>query len=650
MDDLTHTEGSYRSTLTKLSLLEQTQQVRRLIAHHQQFLKVQDTEGLLQWLERGVGIYAAYIPSYDINVGTLDCEISLKKAPLIRLNQLFKVCCSVNALLANEYKQLVSEAKDRVEAINLEIDLNTFCFDDVKDLTTGGPTVAYFQLEQVRQRDYFQMEMAGDDVLEDYDELCEIFLLKNNMVAITRLLHPGRSLLFPLISANFELAQDGFTIAMEGKTITLKCPDNEQVNDWIDLLGALPSQSGFDKRHNKLLHLKNDKVGLGLSTSQLHRSSPMISKDSILRSSLNSELNMDQYFGPSVDLFQLNSKSDILRSPVGHIQTPRLKKQDTPHIETDIFKPEQVVAYPELNPLDDIVEKEDTKKEDTKKEKDIKKETKKEKTNKQGKEKKKNRKSLFNLFSKSPSFEIVTKPMEELTIDPFTPQEQAAISLSKLSHTMNHCTVSQWSKTRWNPLGKTLQFYTGDYNSMCVVDDGPVKFVPLTHITVNKSARDVQVKYLSLSQEWENITIRCPDSKTVSVLIDSLHNEPLSASSSGIFESTSFKSDDYQHKSSSTLSLRAELLLITQKVKLHQMDADGDWIPVSMGKLSLYSNVSQHDTSKLKVHCSNGVTVESTVLNSDCSRLGKSGLRFDGEYLLEFKSIKECSEVYDLLC
>lgn len=123
----------------------------------------------------------------------------------------------------------------------------------------------------------------------------------------------------------------------------------------------------------------------------------------------------------------------------------------------------------------------------------------------------------------------------------------------------------------------------------------------------------------------------------------------------------------YQQESVSTLSVgsqdastfdKNELLLLSQKVRLHKQDQDGDWIPVSMGKFSLLSHVRDPSYSKFQVSCTNGTQLNALVLNQKCQRLGKSGIQFTCEtatkqepvyYLLEFKGSKQCSQALELL-
>jgi hypothetical protein len=739
------------------------------VAHHQSFLRVQESAELLQWLERGLSIYSSYIANYSVDSETLESEITLKKSPMVRINQLYKFCSTLGipaASLTVEYKQLVTKAKDRIEEMNKKVDLNTISFDQVKDLHTMGTTVAYFKIEDVIKRDYFQFTLTHP--LKSYkDILAEVFLLKNNTIAITQVLNVGRTLMFPMLNVvELQLEQndtDAIMLSTDEIQLYFTCPDDSQMEDWNNVLEEIPLISSFEGRYHKLSCLKNDKVGLGLQVdSQLRKSSLMISRhDSLLRSSILSDsslkLNLEQYFNQDADLHKLNASTDMKSSPIITSKTPKLKQQETPNLQTSdlqdyyaaieaSFSPapvrpslkkslvrnnlnESVVSLPisqSLNTTEgssasytSISTKPFASTTDL---------------SSTATETKKKRKSIFNIFAKKeeePSFEIVTKPivpvresspkpssmaslhrsMNKLSLKPELPSpfvsktmeltslsstEQKFLNESVLCSTItNSCLVSTWNNNKWEQLGRDYQtelrfFSHVDDNTLAIYTHGqttPARLIPLINATLTKpSARDLQLRCSQsiTDQRMVIFTIRCIDSRTVSLVLDEFkraqgQTETLStaSSSSTIFDkpsnSTSMSSLDdfrppkvmYAQKSSSTFSLGShetrdfgvsELLLLTKKVRLHQLDEDGDWIPVSMAKLSLFSNVTNPEYSKFKVACNSGMQLDVLVTNKLCQRLGRSGLQFihDNEgdelsYLLEFKDGKECEEVYELL-
>lgn len=112
--------------------------------------------------------------------------------------------------------------------------------------------------------------------------------------------------------------------------------------------------------------------------------------------------------------------------------------------------------------------------------------------------------------------------------------------------------------------------------------------------------------------------------------------------------------------SSKSPSILQNLLLKKDiKIKLHKLDKDNDWIPVTFGFFTIYSNLINPEFSKFEIKYNEKETkLNLIVKNSNCSRIGKSGMIFesideyDGDelkYLLEFRNNKECTEIYELL-
>lgn len=794
MEEFQQAESDYRMTLSRLAYtaLSHPQHIRRLVAHHQAFLRVQEHSELVQWLERGIAIYAQYIASYHIDAETSDSDVTLRKAPMVRVNQLSKLCAALGVsggALYSKYKKLAQQAMNRVEETNKEVDLVTLRFNDVRDIHTLGKTVSYFKLDDIIRRDYFYFSMTHPLETFESDVLVEVFLLANNAIAVTKVLSVGRSLMFPPLKVcDFLVKQndlDCISMSADEITLSFKCPDEEQMDEWNHLVDHLPIDSAFDESHEKLRPLKNGKVGLGLkfeSQSQLRRSTPIVSRhESLIRSSVLSDnsvkLNLDLYFTKDADLTNINKRTDAppLKSPLLKTNTPQLKSLGTPHLETSSFEESSASFETDLSPEvsvkpsvlkrsslcnnlnESIVSLPAFGQASTEKTKpftstiDL--------TSQKPVEKKKRRKSIFGLFSKKekePSFEICTEPItpqrqilsdvesqtktlpkkesmaslqrsvnqlslsseskkpslpspfavNTTTKNPLTELEKSILQDSTLFATItNSCIVSRWHNSKWEQLGNgyntELKFFKhADNDSLAIYtqpcSDEPFKLVPLSGASLSKSsARDLQLQCHQgfLDQRRTIYTLRCVDSRTVSLIVDELQrmrgcNESLSAASSTsvIFDkpstSTSMSSLEdcksleppstakttlYQQESVSTLSVgsqdastfdKNELLLLSQKVRLHKQDQDGDWIPVSMGKFSLLSHVRDPSYSKFQVSCTNGTQLNALVLNQKCQRLGKSGIQFTCEtatkqepvsYLLEFKGSKQCSQALELL-
>ncbi|CDR45868.1 CYFA0S20e01090g1_1 [Cyberlindnera fabianii] len=388
LEELQHTENGYRLTLSKLfgscsplkTASPQTQSTkttsvstqltnatRRLVAHHQalhQLFCVEDIQDsypwLVSWLERGIPVYNNYIGNYSCDSDTLPIEVQLRKQPLQRLNSLYKMIQKLEHVpeaIVMKYERLVDKAKDTVEQQNLSIDLNTVFFDSVRELDDElSSTVAYFKIDDIVERDYFEMQLIHPSESHKDEQLVEVFTLKNGMIAICLVKTVGRSLMFPpLRLSDYTLRQNdtsAVVIARDSIEIRLRCPDQRQMSHWNQTFTHLSYQidNRFAVRHAKLSQLKKGRVGLGLHTgeqtmgcntpsslgSNLRKSTPMIVKhNSLIRneSQISSKLsNVDHYFSASnKDLHKLNSytDSDEEVAPQSTSATPEIKETES---------------------------------------------------------------------------------------------------------------------------------------------------------------------------------------------------------------------------------------------------------------------------------------------------------------------------------
>ncbi|CCH42973.1 hypothetical protein BN7_2519 [Wickerhamomyces ciferrii] len=287
-----------------------------------------------------------------------------------------------------------------------------------------------------------------------------------------------------------------------------------------------------------------------------------------------------------------------------------------------------------------------------------------------------------------------------------TPLEESTLSSSKILKIFkNNTIVSKWNITQWCCIGEeynnTLKFIstsTGTKIMTLYVNSSifPKLMIPIDGSSiVQSSALDIQLKCFNNIEETNKImlNIRCKDIYTLKQILLEFENpvvEKLSASNSDVFSapsnSTSMSSvsvDEIQELgkpkalgggaggimkqkfgSSSSLgstktSIPCQTLLLKSdvKIKLHKLDEDEEWRPLSIGKFNISSNLGNPFFSKFEILLTNKFKIDSIVKNSNCERLGKSGLKFNclndlGDelnYLIEFRNSDECQEIYEML-
>lgn len=368
-------ESHYRDQLSKLlgccSPLKRqaangfTNSVRKLIAYHTDLVRSLDhadeIEGVLNfidWVKSAIPVYQNYVHNYSLDVNSLKAEVSLKKAPLIRINQMskyFQKIVDINdshpeskvdfdELIQKNLNKLMEMARDKNEMENLWIDLGTLLFDKVHSLDSDYyNTVGYFQLDQCVKRDYFKFDLLHPKS-KLLDVLVEVFQLTDSTIAICSVESVGRSLMFPPLKASeFAMIKNNLDLIHlsndDGVELKLTCPDKSQLSYWNNVIDGLfgseqdgNEESKFNQSHYKLQQLKNQKLGLGIKMEEnqslgslLRKSSPILSKHPSLNVGSSSPIipqpssrqilsdvspklsNIDQYFAHDVDLNKLNT-------------------------------------------------------------------------------------------------------------------------------------------------------------------------------------------------------------------------------------------------------------------------------------------------------------------------------------------------------
>lgn len=272
-----------------------------------------------------------------------------------------------------------------------------------------------------------------------------------------------------------------------------------------------------------------------------------------------------------------------------------------------------------------------------------------------------------------------------------SPFEEIALANSSVCRVLkNNTIVSQWSQSQWKSIGveygHTVKFLSTPHGRVMVLYSDEDSIVPDLMIptegssTSKSSALDIQIKcHESIeSKRLIMLNIRTKDVYTLKLIIGEFENKQgeLSASNSDVFSapsnSTSMSSVSVNEiqdlgkpsvykteLSGSNSSLHTKTLLLKGdvKIKLHQLDSDEEWRPVSLGKFSISSNLGNPEYSKFEILCVNKFKVETIVKNSNCSRIGRSGIKFSSiddegdeqNYLIEYRNSKECVEIYEML-
>ncbi|CAM9024339.1 unnamed protein product [Wickerhamomyces anomalus] len=273
-----------------------------------------------------------------------------------------------------------------------------------------------------------------------------------------------------------------------------------------------------------------------------------------------------------------------------------------------------------------------------------------------------------------------------------TPFEETTLASSTITRVLkNNTIVSKWSQSHWESIGEeyghVVKFLSSSQGRLFVLYQGdgsiiPELMIPTEGACVNKSsALDLQIKcYQSVeSKKMMMLNVRVKDVYTLRLIMNEFENkETLSASNSDVFSapsnSTSMSSvnvDEIQELgkpyknghvgSGSSTSLHTKTLLLKSdvKIKLHKLDQDEEWRPISIGKFNISSNLGNPEYSKFEINCNDKTRIETIVKNSNCSRIGRTGLTFnfvDDEleidqvnYLIEFRNSQECVEIYEML-
>lgn len=274
-----------------------------------------------------------------------------------------------------------------------------------------------------------------------------------------------------------------------------------------------------------------------------------------------------------------------------------------------------------------------------------------------------------------------------------TPFEETTLASSTITRVLkNNTIVSKWSQSHWESIGEeyghVVKFLSSSQGRLFVLYQGdgsiiPELMIPTEGACVNKSsALDLQIKcYQSVeTKKMMMLNVRVKDVYTLRLIMNEFENkETLSASNSDVFSapsnSTSMSSvnvDEIQELgkpyknghvgSGSSTSLHTKTLLLKSdvKIKLHKLDQDEEWRPISIGKFNISSNLGNPEYSKFEINCNDNKTrIETIVKNSNCSRIGRTGLTFnfvDDEleidqvnYLIEFRNSQECVEIYEML-
>jgi len=273
----------------------------------------------------------------------------------------------------------------------------------------------------------------------------------------------------------------------------------------------------------------------------------------------------------------------------------------------------------------------------------------------------------------------------------------------------NNTIVSKWCGNSWESIGDEynhiVKFLSTPNGKVMVLydhhHDTPDLMIPIEGSNLTKSsALDLQIKCFN-SLEFKKLimlNIRVKDNYTLNLIINEFENnnnnnngnnnksiqqkDIISDSNSDVFSappsnSTSMSSisiDDEIQESNKPLSSSASsssqielnsnlfkktLLLKNEiKIKLHKMDNDEEWNPISIGFFSISSYLGNPIFSKFEINCINKFKFENIIKNSNCSRIGKSGLKFNYFddllndyiwYLIEFRNSKECEEIYEML-
>ncbi|KAH3680639.1 hypothetical protein WICMUC_000196 [Wickerhamomyces mucosus] len=674
-----------------------TKIIRKLIAYHTELIQKIDSldnelnsANFIKWCYMSLSIYKNYIKLYGINQDDLDIVIDLKQKPLIKLQEIYTQLIRLNtdSDLISNYNKLILNFKDKIQQEIFKLDQSIFNFNKITELNDElSKSLSYFNRDEILKRDYFKFEILNHPSLSISNKLIELIQLKNNQLAICSVELIGRDLLFPPINLvqDFEILQNDCENIIIVKKIfnyelKFKCIDSIQMTDWNKNLNEIYLNS-IDKFHEKFgkLNSLNSNLGLGLQFDQLRKSTTKIDSlplQDITNTSIKNKPKPLVLKTSNFDSLNSNIKSQELNQT--NEKQIKIKKRKSIF---NLFK-----SSSSKEPIFEIVTKD----------------------------------TQPRIIGKEQNQSELTQTLaEKLNLSPSSYQQmEEEIDSNILDNCYQKPTVlnnsiilSKWIDNKWMKLGEDYQnsvefYYNHQYLLMKIqiekFHQNPI-IIQMNHDNTSisrSSALDLQIKTPISSSNNSNMVmfnIRCKDYKISQFILNEsqtnglINNDHTTSSSASVFSekpsnSTSMSSISIHHQNPSTISLNKppsfysianssstltlsspsptrtlnELLLKNNLlIKLHKLDSDGDWIPLSMASLSIFAIVSTDNFYKFCIQCSQ-IQLELTpiVENSSLKKLGRTGLKFsciiddtgdEYNYLCEFRNSIECDEIYELL-
>jgi hypothetical protein len=407
--------------------------------------------GFMRWLEKVIPVYVRFVGEYKLTQDMIEMEVQHMKQPLIRVNQLYKKMKSLRDLVEIDevtmlkLKRLLSMAKDKDEAENLNLDLNDFSFGDVMELENNEfkKTLQYFKINDILARDYFEFKLVHSSGKFDKFQIVEVFKLKQNHLAICSIKRKGgRSLMFPLLKINeFSIGRNDVSsihlfkeLEDEKLELFLQCPDAKQMVKWNGLISQLKNSSNdFNNRFENLEKMKSNKIGCGLQIEEpipntLRKSSAILARHDSLTESLSKSILHDISNLPNLLPTPTSTSTSTSTPPSSSISSSssvKVEEFNSSAISLPILTKK---SNKDLN-LNETLNKSTTEIQDKFDKYKTPLEFEKSKTLKK-------RKSIFNIFKKSaePNFDIfVKKPSTTSIKSPTTIAPQVSPSLSNES-------------------------------------------------------------------------------------------------------------------------------------------------------------------------------------------------------------------------
>lgn len=437
------------------SQVSMTRTVQRLVEMHNELSRFLfegfSVSGFMRWLEKVIPVYVRFVGEYKLTQDMIEMEVQHMKQPLIRVNQLYKKMKSLRDLVEIDevtmlkLKRLLSMAKDKDEAENLNLDLNDFSFGDVMELENNEfkKTLQYFKINDILARDYFEFKLVHSSGKFDKFQIVEVFKLKQNHLAICSIKRKGgRSLMFPLLKINeFSIGRNDVSsihlfkeLEDEKLELFLQCPDAKQMVKWNGLISQLKNSSNdFNNRFENLEKMKSNKIGCGLQIEEpipntLRKSSAILARHDSLTESLSKSILHDISNLPNLLPTPTSTSTSTSTPPSSSISSSssvKVEEFNSSAISLPILTKK---SNKDLN-LNETLNKSTTEIQDKFDKYKTPLEFEKSKTLKK-------RKSIFNIFKKSaePNFDIfVKKPSTTSIKSPTTIAPQVSPSLSNES-------------------------------------------------------------------------------------------------------------------------------------------------------------------------------------------------------------------------